>query len=140
MTVTPPAGVTAPTVTFVSFNAANPQAVVATYQFTAPGGAWTQADNVVYTVNMVANQVSDANGSVLTDDFRPDSDVDVLVRFEMDAPWSLLDIVEMKQELARLLGRDVDLAEREAVEESRNPFRRHSILSTARVVYAREPS
>ncbi len=79
-------------------------------------------------------------GSVLTDDFRPDSDVDVLVRFEMDAPWSLLDIVEMKQELARLLGRDVDLAEREAVEESRNPFRRHSILSTARVVYAREPS
>jgi predicted nucleotidyltransferase len=79
-------------------------------------------------------------GSVLTDDFRPDSDVDVLVRFEKDAPWSLYEIVDMKEELARLLGRDVDLAEREAVEQSRNPFRRHSILSSARVVYAREPA
>ena len=63
-------------------------------------------------------------GSVLREDFGPDSDVDVLVRFEPDAPWDLWHVIEMKEELAGLVGRNVDLAEREAVEESQNPFRR----------------
>ena len=75
---------------------------------------------------------------MLTDDFRPDSDVDVLVRFERDAPWDLWHIIDMKEELKGIFGRDVDLAEREAVEGSENPFRRRSILKSARVVYARE--
>jgi len=79
-------------------------------------------------------------GSVLTEEFRPDSDVDVLVRFEPDAPWDLWHIIDMKEELKAIFGRDVDLAEREAVEESQNPFRRRSILKSARVVYAREPA
>jgi hypothetical protein len=72
-------------------------------------------------------------GSVLRDDFRPDSDVDVLVRFEPDAPWSLLDIVTMMGELKGMFGREVDLVEKDAI---RNPFRRHSILTTHRVIYA----
>jgi predicted nucleotidyltransferase len=72
-------------------------------------------------------------GSVLRDDFRPDSDVDVMVRFEPEAPWSLLDIVTMMGELKEMFGREVDLVEKDAI---RNPFRRHSILTTHQVIYA----
>ncbi len=72
-------------------------------------------------------------GSVLRDDFRPDSDVDVLVSFADDAPWSLADLVEMQDELRALFDRDVDLVEREAL---RNPFRRHAILTTREVIHA----
>jgi predicted nucleotidyltransferase len=70
-------------------------------------------------------------GSVVRDDFGPDSDVDVMVRFANDARWSLFDIVDMENELAEIFGRPVDLCEREAIEVSRNPYRRLSILSTA---------
>jgi predicted nucleotidyltransferase len=72
-------------------------------------------------------------GSVLRDDFRPDSDVDVLVEFEPDSPWSLFDFVDMMSELKAMLGREVDLVEKAGL---RNPFRRHSILTTREVVYA----
>lgn len=74
-------------------------------------------------------------GSALRDDFRPDSDVDLLVTFEPDARMTLLDLVKMDDEIAKLVGRPVDLIDRRGVEESSNPFRRHSILSTAQVVY-----
>jgi predicted nucleotidyltransferase len=70
-------------------------------------------------------------GSVVRDDFGPESDVDVMVRFAADARWSLFDIVDMENELADIFGRPVDLCEREAIEVSRNPYRRLSILSTA---------
>ena len=73
-------------------------------------------------------------GSVLLDDFRPDSDVDVLVTFDPDAQWSLFDLVQMQDELGEVLGRKVDLVEKKGL---RNPFRRHSILKTRQVVYAR---
>lgn len=72
-------------------------------------------------------------GSVLRDDFRPDSDVDVLVSFATDAPWSLFDIVQMQDELKDIFGREVDLVEKEAL---RNPFRRRAILSGREVLYA----
>jgi uncharacterized protein len=72
-------------------------------------------------------------GSVLRDDFRPDSDVDVLVSFEADAPWDLFDLVDMRDELMALFGRDVDLIEKEGL---RNPFRRRTILDTREVIYA----
>lgn len=75
-------------------------------------------------------------GSVLRDDFRPQSDVDVLVRFAPDATHSLFDLVHMQDELRGLLGRDVDLVERTAIERSRNYLRRRAILGTAEVVYA----
>ena len=71
-------------------------------------------------------------GSVLRDDFRPDSDVDVLISFAADAQWGLFDLVEMQDELKNLFGREVDLVEREGL---RNPFRRRSILSSMQVVY-----
>ena len=72
-------------------------------------------------------------GSVLRDDFRPDSDVDVLVTFAPDAQVSLFDLVDMKIELEGLFDRPVDVVEKDAL---RNPFRKQEILSTAQVVYA----
>lgn len=74
-------------------------------------------------------------GSVLRDDFRPESDVDVLVSFAPDAPWSLWDHVDMEEELSNLLGRKVDLVSRRAVEQSRNWIRRQAILNTAESYY-----
>jgi len=75
-------------------------------------------------------------GSVLREDFRPDSDLDVLVTFSPDAEWSLLDHIQMQEELGSLFGREVDLVSRRAIEQSENWIRRREILSTARVVYA----
>ena len=72
-------------------------------------------------------------GSVLRDDFRPDSDVDVLVEFEPDARHSLFQHVEMQDELGEIFHRKADLVEREAVE---NPFIRRHIMKHHRVVYA----
>ena len=72
-------------------------------------------------------------GSVLRDDFGPDSDVDVVLSFRPDAPWSLWDLSDMKAELGAIFGRNVDLVEKEGL---RNPFRRHEILTTRRVLYA----
>ncbi len=74
-------------------------------------------------------------GSALRDDFRPDSDVDLLVTFEPGASVDLYDLIEMRDEMATIVGRPVDLFERAGVEKSRNPYRRRSILSTAQVVY-----
>src|SRR3990172_2156764 len=74
-------------------------------------------------------------GSVLRDDFRPDSDVDVLVTFAPNAHWSLFDLVEMQDELKALFGRGVDLVSRRGIEASRNYIRRKAILSSAEVIH-----
>ena len=74
-------------------------------------------------------------GSVLRDDFRPDSDVDFLASFAPDARWSLLDHVRMQDELAEIVGRHVDLVTRRAIEKSRNPIRRRAILESAQVLH-----
>ena len=75
-------------------------------------------------------------GSVLRDDFHADSDIDVLVAFAPDAPWTLLDLVNMEYELADLTGRDIDLVEKQAIENSHNWLRRDEILNTAQVIYS----
>ena len=75
-------------------------------------------------------------GSALRSDFGPESDLDLLFTFSPSADWGLLDHHQMKQELATLLGREVDLLTKRAVEKSRNWMRRREILSTAQVVYA----
>jgi len=75
-------------------------------------------------------------GSVLRDDFDAESDLDILVAFAPDADWSLLDHVQMEQELEALLGRKADLLSRRSVERSHNWLRRREILDTAEVVYA----
>ena len=72
-------------------------------------------------------------GSALRDDFRPDSDVDVLVELEPDHGLCLYDWVDMIDELKEIFGRDVDLVAKGGL---RNPFRRREILATAEVIYA----
>ena len=75
-------------------------------------------------------------GSVLRDDFGPDSDIDVLVGFAEEARHSLFDLVDMEQELKAIFGRDVDLVERADVERSENYIRRKAVLQSAETIYA----
>jgi len=72
-------------------------------------------------------------GSILRDDFRPDSDVDVLVAFPPGFSPSLEDWLAMEDELQAMFGREIDLVERRCVT---NPFRRYEILTTRRILYA----
>lgn len=72
-------------------------------------------------------------GSALREDFRSDSDVDILVSFGEDADWDLFDWVNMIEELKGIFGREVDLVEKTTL---RNPFRRHYILNNQKVIYA----
>jgi len=71
-------------------------------------------------------------GSVLRDDFRPDSDIDVLVEFEPDAHvgWG---IVTIKDELSKMLGRQVDLT----TFNSLSKYIRRPVLKSAQVIYER---
>lgn len=73
-------------------------------------------------------------GSILRDDFGPESDVDVLVVFDDDANWDYFDWPDMQDDLSRLFGgRTIDLVERKTL---RNPFIRNDVLTNRRVVYA----
>lgn len=72
-------------------------------------------------------------GSVLREDFRPDSDIDVMVRFDEGKRPRGFGFVDMKLELESLFGRPVDLVEYGTID---NPFRRHAIMRDRTVVYA----
>ena len=74
-------------------------------------------------------------GSSLRADFRPESDIDLLVTFAPDAMWSAWDLVTIEAELTALFGRKVDLVERAAVERSENWIRRRHILAHAETLY-----
>jgi len=74
-------------------------------------------------------------GSVLRDDFKPTSDVDVLVEFEKGYTPGLA-FFAMPDELKEILGRNVDLLTYQGVRSSRNPIRRKAILDSAKVFYA----
>ena len=73
-------------------------------------------------------------GSVLREDFRDDSDLDVIVTFVENAPWTLFDLVTMQEQLQEIVGRPVDLMEKQAIEKSENWIRREEILNTAQVL------
>jgi predicted nucleotidyltransferase len=70
-------------------------------------------------------------GSVLREDFGPESDIDVLVEFEAGARVTLFDMVDMQDELATLLGRDVDLATPDGLSR----YIRDEVLTQAQVIY-----
>jgi len=74
-------------------------------------------------------------GSALRDDFGPNSDVDMLVVFEHGREPDLMEIVRIEQELSEILGRQVDLVERQSVERSENYIRRRHILQFVEAVY-----
>lgn len=71
-------------------------------------------------------------GSVLRDDFGPESDVDVLVEFEPDARIGYLGFFRLQDELAELFGREVDLF----TPNSLKPFARKTAMRTKAVIYA----
>ncbi len=71
-------------------------------------------------------------GSVLRKDFRPESDVDVLLSFHDGAQWGLFEFVDMKEELEKIFGREVDIIEKEGI---KNPFRLSEIIRSREVIY-----
>ena len=71
----------------------------------------------------------------MRDDFRSDSDVDVLVSLVPDVQWGLFALYEMEQELKTIFGRKVDLVSRRGIEASRNYIRRKAILDSAQMVH-----
>ncbi len=71
-------------------------------------------------------------GSVLRDDFRADSDIDVLVEFEPDAPIGLFDYPGLQEELAELLGRKVDLVSKRGLKQ----LVRDRVIASSRILYA----
>src|SRR2546423_3957148 len=75
-------------------------------------------------------------GSVLRDDFAPESDLDFLADFEEDAEWDLSDVAEMREELGAIVDRKVDLLSRFALNSSRNWLFRKIVLSSLETVYA----
>ncbi len=75
-------------------------------------------------------------GSALRNDFSLDSDIDLLVSFTNNTKWSLLDHIQMQNELQKLFKRDVDLVSRRAIEKSSNWLRRQEILNTAKIIFA----
>ncbi len=74
-------------------------------------------------------------GSVLRDDFGPESDIDVLVTFIPEARHGLFALVRMQDELKGIFGRKVNLISRRGVEASRNYIRRKAILDSAEIIY-----
>jgi predicted nucleotidyltransferase len=74
-----------------------------------------------------------AFGSVLRDDFNENSDLDLLIVFRQGKEKSLFDIIDLKNDMEELIGRNVDIIEKEAL---KNPYRKEEILKTAKVIYA----
>ena len=74
-------------------------------------------------------------GSILRDDFGPNSDIDVLITLASDSHWGLLALVHMNRELESIFGRKVDLVSRRGIEASRNYIRRNAILKSAQVIH-----
>ena len=73
-------------------------------------------------------------GSVLRDDFAPDSDVDVLLTLEPGQTMTVEKYLDMRDDLSAMFGgREVDLVQKRLL---KNPFRRHEILTTREVLYA----
>jgi uncharacterized protein len=75
-------------------------------------------------------------GSALRPDFKPESDVDILVSFHGRANWGLFDHVQMRLDLEVIFKRKVDLVTRRALEQSQNGLLRERILNTAKVIFA----
>ena len=69
-------------------------------------------------------------GSVLRDDFRPDSDIDVLVEFEPGATPGFA-FFGLQRELSEILGREIDLHTPGSV----SPYFRDKVLEDAEPIY-----
>ena len=74
-------------------------------------------------------------GSVLREDFNPQSDIDVLVSFAEDAKITFFDLDTIEQQLSKLFDRPVDVVTKRAIEQSHNWIRKKNILDNARIIY-----
>lgn len=74
-------------------------------------------------------------GSVLRDDFRADSDIDLLVTFAHDAKRGLTETLQIQDEFQTIFGRKVDLIVKSAIERSDNWLRKKNILESAQNIY-----
>lgn len=70
-------------------------------------------------------------GSVLRDDFRPDSDVDILVTFDGSVPIGLFEVIGMEMELSEMMGKKVDLRTPNELSE----YFKDEVLANAEVQY-----
>ena len=75
----------------------------------------------------------DIFGSATSDNFRPDSDVDVLVQFERDTGGLFDRYFELKETLEEILGRTVDAVVEDAIT---NPYFKMEVERSRRNVYA----
>lgn len=73
-------------------------------------------------------------GSVLTDDFNPASDIDILIDLTPNHTWGL-EYIQMRQELSTLLKRPVDVLTIQTITHSHNPLRQQRILDEAELLY-----
>jgi len=72
-------------------------------------------------------------GSVLRNDFRPDSDIDILVEFEPEQPIGLMEVAGMEIELSEMIGRKVDLR----TPEDLSKYFRDKVIAEAAIQYER---
>jgi uncharacterized protein len=75
-------------------------------------------------------------GSILRDDFNPDSDVDFLYVLKPNTRWRLLDLIDAEEELEKMLGRKVDLVGKASIEQSHNWLRKQNILASFQIIYS----
>ena len=74
-------------------------------------------------------------GSVLREDFNPNSDIDVLVSFAESAKITFFDLDTIEQQLSKLFNRPVDVVTKRAIEKSHNWIRKKNILDNAQIIY-----
>ena len=72
-------------------------------------------------------------GSILRDDFRPDSDIDVLVDFDHSVPIGLMEVAGMEIELSKMLGRKADIR----TPGDLSQYFREKVVAQAEVQYER---
>ena len=77
-------------------------------------------------------------GSAIRDDFRPESDIDILITFNPAAEWGLFEHAQMQNELRTLFDRKVDLVTRRALEQTQNQILRDRILKTAQLIFSED--
>lgn len=70
-------------------------------------------------------------GSVLRDDFTPESDVDVLVEFDPELRYGLFYLMDVQNALSAVFGRPVDLVENGCI----HPFIADDVMRRRRVIY-----
>ena len=100
-------------------------------------GIYLNTDDILQFCQHWKIKSIDLFGSILRDDFGPNSDIDFLVVWDDDADWDLCDHIDMEIELSSILGRKVDIVSRQLIETSENRFRKRAILSTAEPLIAR---